>query len=104
MEKRDASPRTWNRWSKASTVVRSLVFSGRIEADRMTLLNQVWEREVGDLARHWTLKGMRRGVLFVRASSPAAAQELQLRGRSLIRGLNKYFKRAWIKGIRTAHG
>ena len=76
----------------------------RLDDDRMLVLNQVWEREAGHLARHWALDGVRRGVLYVKPSSPAAAQELQLRESSLVRALNKHFRRSWIKGVRTTRG
>ncbi|MFH1725183.1 MAG: DUF721 domain-containing protein [Elusimicrobiota bacterium] len=89
------------RWTKASDVLRGWKFQHGVETDRMLILNQVWEREVGHLSRHWALAAVRRGILYVRVSTPAAAQELQLRGGQVVRSLNKYFKRSWIKGIRT---
>jgi len=46
------------------------------------------------------LEGVRRGILYVKVASPAAAQELQMRGGGIVKGLNKHFKRSWIKGIR----
>ncbi len=64
------------------------------------ILNQVWEKEVGHLSKHWVLDGVRRGILYVTVKSPAAAQELQMRGGSIVKSLNKYFTKAWIKGIR----
>jgi len=70
----------------------------------MVILNQVWEREVGHFSRFWALIGLRRGMLYVKVSSPAAAQELQMRGSQIVRSLNKHFKRSWIKGIRPARG
>jgi len=70
----------------------------------MIILNQVWEREVGHFSRHWILDGVKRGILYVRVSSPAAAQELQLRGTAIKRSLNKHFRRSWIKSIRTTRG
>lgn len=92
------------RWVKASQVVRSWSISHGLESDRMAILHQVWEREVGHLARHWSLSGVKRGVLYVKTSSPAAAHELQLRGRRIVKSLNKHFKRSWIKSIRPLRG
>lgn len=90
------------RWSLAGDVLKDWQRGARMDAERMTILHQVWEREAGHLARHWALDGVKRGVLYVRVSSPAATQELQLRATSLMRALNKYFRQAWIKGIRPS--
>ena len=90
------------RWSSAADVLRSLKYRSGLDSERMLILDRVWEKEVGHFSRHWSLSGIRRGVLYVKAASPAAAQELQFRGREIVRSLNKYFSRAWIKGIRTS--
>jgi uncharacterized membrane protein len=66
------------------------------------ILNQVWEKEIGSLAKHWSLSAVKGRVVYVRASSPAAAQELQMRGREVVRGLNRHFDKAWIREIRAA--
>lgn len=93
-----------SRWSKASDVLGVWKRRVGMESERMLILNQVWEIEVGGFSRHWALIGIRRGFLSVKVRSPAAAQELQLRGTQLVKSLNKYFKRSWIKGIRTTNG
>ncbi|MFC1678836.1 DUF721 domain-containing protein [Elusimicrobiota bacterium] len=89
------------RWVKASQAVRSWSFRQGLESDRMAILHQVWERELGHLSRHWSLNGVKRGILYVKTASPAAAQELQLRGGQIVKNLNKHFKRSWIKAIKT---
>ena len=89
---------------KADSALRAWKSSLRVDDGRMVILNQVWEREVGHFSRFWALVGLRRGILYVKVSSPAAAQELQMRGSGLVRSLNKHFKRSWIKGIRPARG
>lgn len=91
-----------DRWSKAGDVLRGWKFRAGLDADRILILNQVWEKELGHYARFWSLSGVRRGVLYVRPKSPAAAQELLMRSGQIVTGLNKYFKRAWIREIRTA--
>jgi hypothetical protein len=91
-------------WTTAGDVLRVWKRRAGLESDRILVLNQVWEREAGHLSRHWTLCGVRRGVVYVKVKSPAAMQELQLRGRELVRNLNKYFKKEWIKEIRAARG
>ena len=86
----------------AKDVVRNFGFKTGAQPDRLAILDSVWEKEAGHFSKHWRLSGVRKGILYVNASSPAAAQELQLRSPGLLRGLNKYFKTAWIKAIKTA--
>ena len=89
-------------WANAADVLRIWKRKSGLDGDRILVLNQVWEKEAGHLSRHWTLVGVKRGILYVTTRSPAAAQELQMRGRELVRSLNKYFKKDWIKEIRTS--
>ena len=89
-------------FTSASDIVHSIGYKAGTTTDRLVILDAVWEKEAGGFSKHWKLSGVKRGVLYVAPSSPAAAQELQLRGPSLIRSLNKYFKSAWIKSIRAA--
>lgn len=89
-------------FATAKDVVRSFGFKTGAQPDRLVILDSVWEREAGHYSKHWTLNAVRRGVLYIKTSSPAAAQELQLRGPSLLKSLNKYFKTAWIKAIKPA--
>ncbi|HBL17689.1 MAG: hypothetical protein A2X36_07655 [Elusimicrobia bacterium GWA2_69_24] len=86
---------------KAGALIRQWSSQKGLEPGRMQVLNEVWEREAGHLARHWTLDGVRGGILYVKTASPAAAQELQMRGGALLRSINKHFRRTWLRGIRT---
>ncbi|KAF0127779.1 MAG: hypothetical protein FD189_1279 [Elusimicrobia bacterium] len=69
--------------------------------DRLPLLSAIWDREIGQLSAHCKLEGVDGDRLVVSASSAAAANELRLRGRSLVRALNKYFNRAWLRDIKV---
>ncbi|MFA6029986.1 MAG: DUF721 domain-containing protein [Elusimicrobiota bacterium] len=91
-----------NTFSTAGDILKGWTRYRRLDPDRLVILHQVWEREAGGMARHWSLSGVRAGVLYVKTRSPAAAQELQLRGPTLVRALNKYFQRAWIKEVRAS--
>jgi len=93
-----------NNWVKADKAVARWSAARRLNPDRMTILNEVWEREVGHLSRFWSLEGVRQGVLYVKVNSPSAAQELQMRGTTLRKSLNKHFKFSWIKQIRVSRG
>jgi len=88
-------------WVSAGEAVKRWSWGARVKTDRLMILNQVWEKEVGHLSRHWVLNGVRGGVLYVKTRSPAASQELQLRSRDILRGLNKHFDRAWIRELRA---
>lgn len=101
-EERRGKPGPWSRWTSAGDALKGWKKAVGMETDRMAILNQIWEREVGHFTRHWTLSGVRRGVLYVKVRSPAAGLELQFRSAQLVRSLNKYFKRSWLKGIRQA--
>jgi len=89
-------------WKNAADLVRAVHARVGVSSDKVSILNSVWERELGHLSRHWSLVGLRGGVLYVRPGSAAAAQELQLRAPELARRLNKYFNRPWIKSVRAA--
>lgn len=89
-------------FSSAGDLLRIWKRRAGLDSDRILVLNEVWEREAGHLSRHWTLNGVRRGILYVKVRTPAAGQELQMRGRELVRSLNKYFKKPWIKEIRAS--
>jgi hypothetical protein len=93
---------TRNHWSKAEDILRGWKFRAGMDSERILILNQVWERELGHYARHWSLSGVKRGMLYIKPRSAAAAQELQMMSGQIVRSLNKYFKKSWIKGIRTS--
>ncbi|MDD5627697.1 MAG: DciA family protein [Elusimicrobia bacterium] len=89
-------------WSTGAELVRSFQYRTRTPGDRMVILGAVWQKELGHLHGQWELVGLKQGLLYVKPKSAAAAQELQLRAAGLVRSLNKYFARAWIKGIKVA--
>ena len=90
------------RWSTGEDLVRSFRYRAGMEPDRMAILSAVWDKEVGPFAGHWALVGVKKGILYVKPRSSAAAQELHLRGGQIVRSLNKYFSRAWIKAVKTS--
>ncbi|HAM34383.1 MAG TPA: hypothetical protein DEB40_08940 [Elusimicrobia bacterium] len=90
------------RWSTAEALVASFQFRTGMSGDRMAILGTVWQKELGHLSRHLELVGFRNGFIYVKPRSAAAAQELQLSSAGMVKSLNKYFSRAWIKGIKIA--
>ena len=89
-------------WSTGGELIRSFQYRTQMSGDRMAILAAVWQKELGHLCGHWELAGLKQGILYVRPKSAAATQELQLRAVGLVRSLNKYFDRAWLKGIKVA--
>ncbi|HBA61691.1 MAG TPA: hypothetical protein DCZ92_12945 [Elusimicrobia bacterium] len=90
-------------WTKASDVCsNSWKFLGGTAPDRLAVLDAVWNKEIGRLGAHCSLLGVDKGFILVKPTSSAAASELALRSSVLVKSLNKYFKRPWIKAIKTA--
>ena len=92
-----------SRWSTSSDLVKSFSYRAGTVNDKLALLNAVWDKECGAFSKHWALVAVKKGSLFVRPKSAAAAQELQLRAGVLIKSLNKYFSRSWILSIKTTY-
>ena len=92
-----------DRWSSAGDLIRSFSYRANTVDDKLALLNAVWDKECGSFAKHWALVAVKKGVLFVRPKSAAAAQELQLRSGVLLKALNKYFSRPWITAVKTTY-
>ncbi|MHB0995290.1 MAG: DciA family protein [Elusimicrobiales bacterium] len=90
-------------WHKADAVCSSWKFLGAGALDRLAILDAVWKKEMGRLADHCTLLGVDKGCVLVKPKSAAAASELSLRSSVLVKSLNKYFKRPWIKAIKPAN-
>ena len=91
------------RWSTAGDLIKSFTYRAGTVNDKLALLNAVWEKECGAYSKHWALVAVKKGVLFVRPKSSAAAQELQLRSGVLIRSLNNYFSKPWITAVKTTY-
>ncbi|NNN04505.1 MAG: DUF721 domain-containing protein [Elusimicrobia bacterium] len=92
-----------SRVSSAADLVRSFSYRSGIVNDRLALLSAVWDKECGAFAKHWALVGVKKGVLYVKPKSAAAAQELHMRSDGLMKSLNKYFVRPWIVAVRTTY-
>jgi len=91
------------RWSTSGDLVKSFSYRAGTVNDKLTILNAMWDKECGAYAKHWALIGVKKGVLYVRPKSSAAAQELHMRSEGLMKSLNKYFGRPWIVAIRTTY-
>lgn len=90
------------RWATSEEIVRSFGYRTGVQDEKLSILNAVWDKELGHFSKYWALSGVKKGVLYVKPRSAAAAQELQMRGAEIVRGLNKYFSRPWIKAVRSS--
>jgi hypothetical protein len=95
-------PRKRPCWSTGQDLIRSFQYRSQMSGDRLAILAAIWQKELGHLFGHFELAGLKQGVLYVRPKSAAATQELQLRAAGIVRSLNKYFERPWIKCIKVA--
>ena len=91
------------RWATSASLIQSFTYRQGAATEKLAVLNAVWEKECGAFAKHWALVAVKKGALFVRPSSAAAAQELSMRSGPLIRSLNKYFSRPWITAVKTTY-
>jgi hypothetical protein len=89
-------------WSTSGELIRSFQYRTQVTGDLLSILAAVWQKELGNLCSCWELVGFKRGILYVKPKSAAASQELQLRSTGIVRSLNKYFDRDWLKGIKVA--
>lgn len=96
------APPKKQRWSSAADLVSSFKYRAEIQSDKISILNAVWEKELGHFSKHWSLIGVKKGILYVKPRSAAAAQELHMRRAEMVRSLNKYFSRPWIKAVRAS--
>ncbi len=95
--------RKTSNWTRASEIKSSWKFLGGTDPDRLVILDAVWKKELGRLSQHCPLAGINRGWVLVKTDSSVISSELLLRGTQLVRSLNRYFRKPWIKGIKTAN-
>ncbi|MDD2772088.1 MAG: DciA family protein [Elusimicrobiales bacterium] len=86
----------WSSLGQTGTAFKTLP----LRLNKLLLLGSVWEKETGAMSAHWELYGVKGNAVFVKTASAAAGQELSLRSAALVKNLNKYFDRPWIREIR----
>ena len=89
-------------WNNIGNVKNSWKTLGGVVPDRLVILGAVWKKELGRLGEHCELVAVDRGHIVVRTESSVVYNELAMRSKQIIRGLNKYFPTPWLKGIRTS--
>jgi hypothetical protein len=94
---------TKKHWLSVEHLVSDFKRRAQAPMDRFAILSSVWDKECGAYTKYWTLIAVKKGVLYVRPKSSAAAQELHMRSMVLIKSLNKYFSRPWITSVQTIY-
>ncbi len=69
------------------------------QINRLLLLEKIWVKVVGSKSKFWQLDAVQKNTIFVKVKVVTARQELLLNKETIIKELNKYFQRAWIKEI-----
>ncbi len=89
------------KWRRIGDIKRRRALRG-FDFDIFLILNSVWNREVGHLSEHCSLLGATRNSIIVSADSSVVSNELFLRSGSIIKNLNKYFRKPWIREIKIS--
>jgi len=89
-------------WTNIGYVKNSWKTLGGIVPERLVILDAVWKKEIGRLGEHCELIGVNKGYIVVKTNSSVAYNELVMRSKQILRSLNKYFSKPWLKGIKTA--
>jgi len=67
--------------------------------NKLMVLNSVWLKITGDKSKFWVLYAADNDGISVKVKSAAAKHDLAARGAEIIKELNKYFDKPWIKKI-----
>ncbi len=85
-------------WHKSEEIQYSFSrFNSQI--NRLLLLDGIWEKELGSKSKFWVLDAVKNDTVIVKVTVLASKQELLLREKEIIKSLNKYFDKPWIRQI-----
>ena len=85
-------------WNSAADLTRGFnPLNNRL--NKLGVLNSVWKNIAGDRSKFWVLDAADSDTIFVKVKSPAAKHALAGCCGDLVKELNKYFDKAWIKKI-----
>lgn len=89
-------------WKRLSDTNPKRVFRG-LNFDSLFILDSVWNKELGNLSGHCSLAAVKNDCVVVKTDSSVVSNELMIRSPAIVRNLNKYFRKPWIKRIRISH-
>ncbi|MGB2578376.1 hypothetical protein AAIR98_000295 [Elusimicrobium simillimum] len=67
--------------------------------NRLMVLGTVWQKVAGVRAKFWVIDAVSKDTVYVKVTKAAAKHELAGQSQNIIKELNKYFDKAWIKKI-----
>lgn len=85
---------------RVGKVIHKTLGKTGVFSEKISILNTIWEKEIGSLHRFWNLRGIKNRILYVKTTTSSASHELHMRKNEVIRRINKHFRGEWIKGIR----
>ena len=68
--------------------------------NRIMVLSSVWQNSVGAKSKFWVLDTATADSILIKVKSSAAKHDLAGRSTELIKELNKYLDKPWIKEIK----
>lgn len=72
-----------------------------INPNNLLILASAWDREMSGFKKYFYLEGVEKDAVVVKAVNSSAASEVRLRKNEILRTLNKYFKRKWLKDVKV---
>ncbi|OGS07634.1 MAG: hypothetical protein A2270_06765 [Elusimicrobia bacterium RIFOXYA12_FULL_51_18] len=87
-------------WTNIGYVKKSWKTLGGIIPERLVILDAVWKKEIGRIAEHCELLGVNKGYIVVKTESSVVYNEIFMNSRQILKSLNKYFAKPWLKGIK----
>lgn len=88
------------KWHCAQEELNSPFYPLVRQLNRLHILEYAWKKGVGNKSKFWVLYAVQGDTLFVRVRSAVAKAELNVRKNMILKELNKYFKKPWIKDIK----
>ncbi|MDR0291455.1 MAG: DciA family protein [Elusimicrobium sp.] len=85
-------------WNSAADLARG--FNPlNLKLNRLMVLNSVWSKISGAKGKYWVLDAATNDSIYIKTKSAAAKHDLAGRSAEIIKELNKYFDKPWIKKI-----
>ena len=89
-------------WTNIGYVKKSWKTLDGMIPERLVILDAVWKKETGRLGENCELLGIDKGYIIVKTDSSVVYNEIFMNSREILKNINKYFTRPWLRGIRTA--
>ena len=86
-------------FAKAGDIVKGVLEQYGINRESLAIFN-VWEKELGHLAKNIRLTGKKNGCLLVDVDKPAYMQELRYRKKEFIDKINGHFGKKVVDDIK----